>query len=151
MERVGQGTVLVDEAGSTMDEVVAAIKRVTDLMGEIDSASNEQAAGVAQVGEAVTQMDHATQQNAALVEQIAAAASGLRAQAGDLVQTVAVFKLDGQGATSPAPAQALHAHPQPNPGKPHSSPRAALPKPRLHAVPVAHAAPAAGNDEWETF
>ncbi len=76
-----------------MNEVVTAIKRVTDIMGEISAASNEQSMGVAQVGEAVGQMDQATQQNAALVEQMAAAASGLKNQAQDLVQIVAVFKL----------------------------------------------------------
>jgi methyl-accepting chemotaxis protein len=94
VERVEQGSLLVDEAGSTMEEVVTSIKRVTDLMSDINSASTEQAAGVAQVGEAVTQMDQVTQQNAALVEQMAAAASSLRSQASDLVQAVAVFKLD---------------------------------------------------------
>ena len=93
VERVEKGTTLVDQAGETMTAVVNSIKRVTDIMGEISAASNEQAVGVAQVGEAVTQMDHATQQNAALVEQMAAAASGLKSQAGDLVDTVAVFKL----------------------------------------------------------
>jgi methyl-accepting chemotaxis protein len=100
VERVGQGTLLVDEAGSTMDEVVNAIRRVTGMMGDISSASNEQAAGVAQVGEAVTEMDRTTQQNAALVEQIAAAASGLKSQAGDLVHAVSVFKLDASGSQS---------------------------------------------------
>jgi methyl-accepting chemotaxis protein len=94
VERVEQGTALVDEAGNTMTEVVSSIKRVTDLMGEISSASNEQAAGVSQVGEAVTQMDQVTQQNAALVEEMAAAASSLKSQAQDLVKVVAVFKLD---------------------------------------------------------
>ncbi|MHB8949477.1 MAG: methyl-accepting chemotaxis protein, partial [Rhodoferax sp.] len=74
-------------------EVVSSIKRVTDLMGEISAASNEQSQGVSQVGEAVTQMDQVTQQNAALVEEMAAAASSLKSQAQDLVQTVAVFKL----------------------------------------------------------
>jgi methyl-accepting chemotaxis protein len=74
-----------------MTEVVGSIRRVTDIMGEISAASNEQATGVAQVGEAVMQMDQATQQNAALVEEMAAAASSLKAQAQDLVQTVAVF------------------------------------------------------------
>jgi hypothetical protein len=64
------------------------------LVGEISSASHEQSAGVAQVGEAVSQIDQVTQQNAALVEQMAAAASSLKSQAGDLVQTVAIFKLD---------------------------------------------------------
>ena len=77
-----------------MGEVVASIKRVTDIMGEISVASNEQALGVAQVGEAVTQMDQTTQQNAALVEEMAAAASSLKSQAQDLVGVVAVFKLE---------------------------------------------------------
>ena len=93
VERVEQGTLLVDKAGETMTEVVSAIKRVTDIMGEISAASNEQSLGVNQVGEAVTQMDQATQQNAALVEEMAAAASSLKSQAQDLVQSVAVFRL----------------------------------------------------------
>ncbi len=94
-ERVGQGTALVDRAGVTMTEVVAAIRRVTSIMEEISNASAEQSAGVGQVGEAVTQMDQATQQNAALVEEMAAAATSLRTQAADLVGAVAVFKLKG--------------------------------------------------------
>jgi methyl-accepting chemotaxis protein-1 (serine sensor receptor) len=93
VERVEQGTALVDQAGATMTEVVNSIKRVTDIMGEISAASHEQSQGVSQVGEAVTQMDQVTQQNAALVEEMAAAASSLKSQANDLVQTVAVFKL----------------------------------------------------------
>ncbi|WP_318023289.1 methyl-accepting chemotaxis protein [Paucibacter sp. B2R-40] len=93
VERVEQGTVLVDKAGVTMSEIVTAIRRVTDIVGEISSASTEQSAGIAQVGEAITQMDKVTQQNAALVEQSAAAAESLRQQAGQLVQAVAVFKL----------------------------------------------------------
>ena len=93
VERVEQGTSLVDRAGATMAEVVSSIRRVTDIMGEISAASSEQSIGVAQVGEAVTNMDQATQQNAALVEEMAAAASSLKSQADDLVQTVAVFKL----------------------------------------------------------
>src|SRR3990167_5880503 len=92
VEHVEQGTLLVDKAGSTMTEVVSAIKRVTDIMGEISAASNEQSQGVTQVGEAVTQMDQVTQQNAALVEEMAAAASSLKVQAQELVQVVAVFK-----------------------------------------------------------
>ena len=93
VERVEQGTALVDQAGSTMTEVVSSIRRVTDIMAEISSASGEQASGVAEVGAAVTQMDQATQQNAALVEQIAATADSLKSQAQELVHTVAVFKL----------------------------------------------------------
>jgi methyl-accepting chemotaxis protein len=93
VERVEQGSLLVDQAGSTMLEIVDATQRVTQIMGEITLASSEQSAGVAQVSQAVTQMDQATQQNAALVEESAAAAEGLRAQAKQLVQAVAVFKL----------------------------------------------------------
>jgi methyl-accepting chemotaxis protein len=94
VERVAQGSALVDQAGTTMSEVVSAIQRVTDIVGEISSASTEQASGVAAVGEAVTQMDRSTQQNAALVEQSAAAAESLRQQADTLVQAVAAFRLD---------------------------------------------------------
>jgi len=93
VDRVSQGTALVDQAGTTMDEVVSSIRQVTNIMGQISSASDEQSLGVSQVGDAVTQMDQATQQNAALVEEMAAAASSLKSQAQDLVQTVAVFKL----------------------------------------------------------
>ncbi len=94
VERVEQGSVLVDQAGATMLEVVTSIRRVTEIMGEISSASVEQSAGVAQIGDAVTQLDQTTQQNAALVEESAAAAESLRAQAQALVAAVAVFKLD---------------------------------------------------------
>jgi methyl-accepting chemotaxis protein len=100
VERVEQGTAQVDQAGTTMAEVVNGIQRVTDLMGEINAASNEQSLGVAQVGEAVTQMDQTTQQNAALVEEMAAAASSLKSQAQELVTTVGVFKL-GERARHP--------------------------------------------------
>jgi methyl-accepting chemotaxis protein len=94
VERVAQGSNLVDKAGATMTGVVQSIQRVTDIMGEISLASNEQSQGVSQVGQAVTQMDHATQQNAALVEQSAAAAESLKIQAQQLVEAVAVFKID---------------------------------------------------------
>jgi methyl-accepting chemotaxis protein len=93
VERVEQGTTLVDQTGATMQEIVTAIRRVTDIMGEINSASTEQSAGVSQVGEAVSQMDQVTQQNAALVEESAAAAESLKQQARQLVDAVAVFKL----------------------------------------------------------
>jgi len=98
VERVTSGTALVDQAGSTMTEVVDSVRRVTDIMAEISAASKEQSDGVGQIGEAVTQMDQATQQNAALVEEMAAAASSLRTQATELVQAVAVFRLAGAGA-----------------------------------------------------
>jgi methyl-accepting chemotaxis protein len=93
VERVEQGNVLVDQAGITMTEVVGSIRRVTDIMGEISAASTEQSLGVSQVGEAVVQMDQVTQQNAALVEEMAAAATSLKSQAQELVQTMAGFIL----------------------------------------------------------
>jgi methyl-accepting chemotaxis protein len=147
VEQVEQGTALVDQAGSTMTEVVSSIKRVTDLMGEISAASNEQAAGVSQVGEAVTQMDQVTQQNAALVEEMAAAASSLKSQAEDLVQVVAVFNLGGNSAQhSMAPRPATVRVPASN-TKTYKSPER-----RALAAPTKAAAPAkAGDDDWETF
>ena len=93
VQRVEQGSALVDRAGTTMTEVVSSIRRVTDIMGEISAASTEQSQGVAQVGEAVNHMDQATQQNAALVEEMAAAASSLNSQSKDLVGAISVFKL----------------------------------------------------------
>lgn len=104
VQRVGQGTEMVDQAGATMNEVVHAIRRVTDIMGEISSASQEQSTGVAQVGQAVTQMDQATQQNAAMVEEMAAAASSLQTQAGELVGVISAFTVSPpSGAGRPGP------------------------------------------------
>ena len=97
VERVDAGTRQVGEAGATMDEIVASIRRVTVIMAGISAASVEQSAGVTQVGEAVSQMDQTTQQNAALVEQSAAAAESLRVQAQQLVDVVAVFRLSRRG------------------------------------------------------
>ena len=107
VQRVEQGTQLVDKAGTTMTEVVSSIRRVTDIMGEISAASSEQSAGVNQVGEAVMQMDQVTQQNAALVEEMAAAASALSSQAGELVSAVAVFKINTGLGSGGAPRAAM--------------------------------------------
>jgi methyl-accepting chemotaxis protein len=93
VDRVELGTALVDKAGATMQEVVTSIRRVADLMAEISLASDEQSHGVAQVVDAIQLMDKDTQQNAALVQEMAAAADSLSAQAHELVQTMAVFKL----------------------------------------------------------
>jgi methyl-accepting chemotaxis protein len=92
-KRVEQGTKLVDAAGATMSEVVDSISHVTKIMAEISASSAEQSSGVFQVGEAVAQMDQSTQQNVAMVEEVAAAASSLKNQAKELVQTVALFRL----------------------------------------------------------
>jgi len=96
VERVERGSALVDEAGTTMSEIVASIQRVSDIVTEISAATAEQSSGISQVGEAVSQMDQVTQQNAALVEESAAAAQSLKAQAQQLVDTVAVFRLSGE-------------------------------------------------------
>jgi methyl-accepting chemotaxis protein len=93
LEKVEEGSTLVDRAGLTMNEVVESIKRVSDIMASITTASHEQATGVSQVGQAISQMDEATQQNAALVEEMAAAAGSLNTLAQELVHTVAVFRL----------------------------------------------------------
>lgn len=95
VNNVGIGTRLVDEAGSTMNEIVDSVSKVTDIMGEIQVASEEQTLGISQVNEAVRQMDSTTQQNAALVEQAAAAAASMQNQASALSQAVSVFKLRG--------------------------------------------------------
>ncbi|MFD2365576.1 methyl-accepting chemotaxis protein [Pseudoduganella sp. GCM10020061] len=89
--RVDAGGKLVQQAGATMDDIVASIARVTDVMGEITSASAEQSVGIDQVNAAIVEMDDATQQNAALVEQAAAAAASLREQADRLEQLVGTF------------------------------------------------------------
>ena len=94
---VQQGSVLADQAGTTMQEVVSSIQRVADMVSEISAASNEQTAGVSQVGEAVTQLDQTTQQNAALVEEMAAAASSLSGQAEQMVMAIARFNLGNTG------------------------------------------------------
>ena len=93
VEKVGAGTKLVEKAGVTMDEVVASVRRVTDVVSEISAASREQSEGIDQVKHAVTQMDGVTQQNAALVEEAAAAAQSLQQQAANLARIVSVFKL----------------------------------------------------------
>ncbi len=93
VQKVGSGSQLVDSAGATMAEILASVKRVTDIMGEISAASAEQTSGIEQVSATVTHMDEATQQNAALVEEATAAARALEDQAGRLAQNVARFRL----------------------------------------------------------
>ena len=94
VEKVGLGSRLVDQAGTTMEEIVASVRRVTDIMGEITAASQEQTTGIEQINQAISQMDQVTQQNAALVEEAAAAAASLQDQAGVLADVVGAFKLE---------------------------------------------------------
>ncbi len=96
VDKVDAGTRLVDAAGKTMDEIVGAVKGVTDLIAEIAAASQEQSSGIAQVNQAVTQMEQVVQQNASLVEEATAATESMKDQAGALLQTVSRFKLNGE-------------------------------------------------------
>lgn len=104
VEKVGNGVLLVNQAGFTMDEVVASVRRVTVIIGEISTASQEQTFGIEQINQAIAHMDGVTQQNAALVEQAAAAAQSLQEQAGHLARVVSVFELDER------PEMAAHEH-----------------------------------------
>jgi methyl-accepting chemotaxis protein-1 (serine sensor receptor) len=157
--QVDAGTALVDQAGHTMQEVVTAIKRVSDIVGEISSASAEQSSGVNQIGLAVGQLDQTTQQNATLVEESAAAAQSLEHQAHQLVQAVSVFKWDGQQQHSLTPFAAPRASrntppkaPRPAPKAKLSSTKKTLPSTRRTAalLPSAQTAARTGDD-WESF
>ncbi|MGV2287729.1 methyl-accepting chemotaxis protein [Trinickia sp. YCB016] len=142
VERVRSGSALVDEAGRTMEEIIGAVQRVTDIMGEIAAASEEQSTGIDQVARAVTQMDQVTQQNAALVEEAAAAAHSLEDQASKLRATVAVFRLDdgyaAPAAASMAPARAVS---RAKPAALAKRPTAAVPVRAVAAAPKAEPAP----------
>ena len=158
VDKVAAGSRLVDEAGSTMDEVVNSVRRVTEIMSEITVATVEQSDGISQVNQAIVQMDGVTQQNAALVEQAAAAAESLQEQASHLEQVVSVFKLQrgAVAASSPASVRRLPAPAQPKAvarqaTKPATKP-AAAPAARSGAGTAARAKPAASADsEWEEF
>ncbi|MFJ9532018.1 methyl-accepting chemotaxis protein [Herbaspirillum sp. NPDC101396] len=98
--RVDDGSKLVGKAGATMEEVVASVRRVTNIVAEISAASMEQRTGIEEINRAITQMDGVTQQNAALVEQAAAAAQSMQEQAERLSQAVSIFKLGDAVAAS---------------------------------------------------
>ncbi len=145
VDKVENGSKLVQQAGDTMEEIVTSIKRVTDIMAEISAASAEQSSGIEQVNQAITQMDEVTQQNAALVEEATAAAESLEEQAQNLSASVSVFKLDaGSGlvvARSAPVRQVVVA-------------RSAAPKPAARTASKAAAKPAkpsGDEDEWQEF
>lgn len=160
VETVDMGTKLVRETGSTIEEIVNSVKRVTDIMGEISAASDEQSQGIEQVNQAVIQMDDVTQQNAALVEEAAAAAESLQEQAQGLSDSVAIFRVDEVGgaaskkaavaprtaaatkpatrlASKPAARSAQAARPSSAPAPKRTAP---LPAPKRQS-----------DDEWEEF
>jgi methyl-accepting chemotaxis protein len=128
VEKINHGSRLVDEAGATMDEIVASVKNVTDIMSEITNASREQTSGIEQINLAIAQMDEVTQRNAALVEQEAAAADSLQEQAAQLAHLVSVFKLDKAPVISMAGANVT-----PIFQKERATKKSALPAPTLKA------------------
>jgi methyl-accepting chemotaxis protein len=143
--KVDSGSRQVTAAGQTMQDIVAQVKRVADLIGEITSASQEQDSGIGQVNAAVTQLDQMTQQNAALVEQSAAAAESLKLQAERLAQAVAIFKV-GRAEAVQAIAQAQASAAAAVRSAP---PKAAPAQPKQPGPPPP--APRSGKDDWEEF
>jgi methyl-accepting chemotaxis protein len=162
VEKVNAGTELADKAGSTMNEVVTSVKRVTDIIAEIADASAEQTAGIEQVNKAIAGMDQATQQNAALVEESAAAAASMREQAGNLARMVGAFVL-GNAQGKPAaqvrqlPARTAAKTPRARAAGPAAPAQPVrTPAPRRAAAPVAAAGGAARaaskpDVDWEEF
>ena len=139
VEKVDGGAKLVSEAGRTMKEIVASVKRVTDIMAEIASASLEQSSGIEQVNQAIVSMDEATQQNAALVEQAAAAAESLEQQASTLAESAARFRVGQEfGTTTPR-------------SKPAVARAISRPAPSAMARTTSKASPKAGEDDWTEF
>jgi methyl-accepting chemotaxis protein len=154
VDKVEAGTRLVDQAGSTMTEVVTSIQHVTDIMAEISAASQEQTSGIEQINQAISQMDNVTQQNASLVEEAAAASEALQNQAAKLAELVSVFQIDG-GAPPRAPRTPVRAEPVmtalPVPAARPAAP-AVKPAPVRTPVQAPAKAPAmTSKDEWEEF
>ncbi|MBD9437531.1 MCP four helix bundle domain-containing protein [Pseudoxanthomonas sp. PXM03] len=140
VDKVADGSKLVNQAGATMGEIVASVQRVTDIMAEISAASQEQSAGIEQVNQTITQMDETTQQNAALVEEASAAARSMEEQAQALSESVSVFKLHAHAAPTAAVAKPAKAA-APAPSRP--APRAATPSMLEPAL--------ADGDDWQEF
>nr|WP_298130655.1 methyl-accepting chemotaxis protein [uncultured Pseudoxanthomonas sp.] len=145
VDKVSDGSKLVNQAGATMAEIVASVQRVTDIMAEISAASQEQSAGIEQVNQTITQMDETTQQNAALVEEATAAARSMEEQAQTLTESVSVFKL--QATTVSAPVRKAIA----------AAAVATAPKPKAAAKAVARKPaprkpePALADGDWQEF
>ena len=141
VEKVEGGSSLVNEAGATMQEIVASVQRVSDIMGAIASAGQEQETGIERIRQSILEMDESTQHNAALVEEAAAAASSLQEQAGNLAQVVHVFKLDAAHTTRTTKPATIGPPSVKSPG------RTTPPEVPKRAMPV----PVAPNLEWEEF
>jgi methyl-accepting chemotaxis protein len=164
VEKVESGNKLVDQAGRTMEEIVGAVRKVTDIMAEIASAAQEQSSGIEQVNQAVTQMDQVTQQNAALVEQAAAAAESMQEQVQGLTRAMAVFRTaHGTPVTMPEPEHHEATAPKPKTSTGAERPterrgqnrarnvvRLSKPAPKAVGEPTMPAAKSA-SDDWNEF
>jgi methyl-accepting chemotaxis protein len=160
VERVEAGSSLVQEAGAAMDDIVAGVRRVSDVIGEISAAAREQSEGIGSVNATMSQLDQATQQNAALVEQSAAAAESLKDQAQKLATIIAVFKVGHSNASAsvsstpkPKPKTAAPVGLSSTAPATATKPKAAMAPRAAPAAPSSPApAPAANSDgDWETF
>jgi len=146
VERVEVGSRLVQEAGSSMTEIVSSVQRVQDIIGEITAAASEQSDGIGQVNQSVGQLDQMTQQNAALVEQSAAAAESLKEQAHRLVEAVAVFRIASGGAAPAVQRKPVPAAPSPSPAAaPAPAAGKAAPRPAPKAAAVKTTAKSTAN------
>ena len=143
VDKVQAGNRLVEQAGSTMHEVVASVRRVTGIMSEMMSASQEQSAGIEQINIAVTQMDNVTQQNAALVEEAAAAAQAMQEQVNSLNEVVSVFRVGNIAGGRDAGLRVVSRPPPPPP--------LAARRPPATAKPSRPAVAKPSEIEWEQF
>ncbi len=140
VDKVEEGSKLVDESGKTLEEIVEAVKKVSDIIAEIAAASQEQSAGIEEVNKAISQMDEMTQQNAALVEEAAAASESMEEQSRQMIELMGYFKTGEEQAGQPAVSSSQPA-----------------PQPRQQAAPVRElptrkpAPRVEEDDEWEDF
>ena len=154
IQRVNDGSELVNQSGKTLEEIVASVKRVTDIIGEITAASQEQASGIDQVNKAIMQMDETTQQNAALVEETTSASQSMKEQAKELIRQMDVFKVAGTGS---APQRAVPVSSGTQRTMPPSKPQPKKPGQRVEAKEPVGVATGTGHDrrakgeEFEEF
>ncbi len=146
--QIQAGSSLAKDAGATMEEVVGAVRRVTDIMDEISAASQEQSQGIDQVGQAVGQMDEVTQQNAALVQEASAAAASLEEQARRMEQAISKFRLASTASAPQLPPTAKRPDSTAAKARPAALPTAD--RPASHARSEQRQAQPA-EDEWEAF
>ncbi len=144
VNKVDAGSKQVDQAGETMNEIVTAVKRVTDIMAEIAAASNEQSTGIEEVNRAITQMDDVTQQNAALVEEAAAAAESMQGQSEVLMRAVSIFKLASEKGRTPA----IVARSATKPGNAHAASKTLAPQKSARKLPKANVD---RDGDWKEF